>query len=313
MPSLNELQQTARTELNATLTQGLDDLSQYQIVTFTKYLRKVLPLDGFVFWVKASIVSDDPDPEPDTVEVKGYLHLTTESIQDDEQLYNRNVVTLTAQSDIDPFNDIGPDVLYIGEFYGIQFSFSRRTGLNEPARLYHYTGEAVYPHMRSQIINSADDIDLSDVVVSSSLPIWLGLNDYMPMFPAMLSTQNLSPPYATVKCSNTLPVAGAFYLDEQKNQYQLVCEDVTISVTGLRNSAIEDFLLAVQQYTLSDTAEMGVMNIPVVQDERVTQNELNILAMRKTIKFKVNYYQQRMRNVARQLITSAIPAIYPEK
>lgn len=313
MPSLNELQQTARTELNATLTQGLDELSQYQIVTFTKYIRKVLPLDGFVFWVKASIVSDDPDPEPDTVKVKGYLHLTTESIQDDEQLYDRNVVTLTAQSDIDPFNDIGHDVLYIGEFFGIQFSFSRRTGLNEPARLYHYTGEAVYPHMRSQIINSADDIDLSDVVVSSSLPIWLGLNDYMPMFPAMLSAQNLSPPYATVKCSNTSPVAGAFYLDEQQNQYQLVCEDVTISVTGLRNSAIEDFLLTVQQYTLSDTAEMGVMNIPVVQDERVTQNELNILAMRKTIKFKVNYYQQRMRNVARQLITSAIPAIYPEK
>jgi len=58
---------------------------------------------------------------------------------------------------------------------------------------------------------------------------------------------------------------------------------------------------------------MGVMNIPVVQDERVTQNELNIIAMRKTIKFKVNYYQQRMRNVARRLITSAIPSIYPEK
>ena len=51
----------------------------------------------------------------------------------------------------------------------------------------------------------------------------------------------------------------------------------------------------------------------VVQDERVTQNELNIIAMRKTIKFKVNYYQQRMRNVARRLITSAIPSIYPEK
>nr|WP_245168511.1 hypothetical protein [Enterobacter roggenkampii] len=41
--------------------------------------------------------------------------------------------------------------------------------------------------MRSQIINSADDIDLSDVVVSSSLPVWLALSQYMPMFPAMLS------------------------------------------------------------------------------------------------------------------------------
>ncbi|NCB57449.1 MAG: hypothetical protein EOM46_08045 [Gammaproteobacteria bacterium] len=313
MPSLSELQQTAVTELNATLTQGLDDLSQFQVVPFTKYIRKVLPLDGFVFWIKASILSDDPDPEPDTKDVKGYLHLTTESIQDDEQLYDRNVVTFTAQADIDPFNDIGTDVLYIGEFFGIQFSFSRRTGLNEPANLYHYTGEAIFPYMRSQIINSVDDIDLNDVVVSSSLPVWLSLSQYMPMFPAMLSTQNLSPPYATVKCANTSPIAGAFYLDEKQNQYQLVSEDVTISVTGLRNASVEDFLRYVQDYTLTDVAEMGVMNIPVVQDERVTQNELNIIAMRKTIKFKVNYYQQRMRNVSRQLISTAIPSIYAEK
>ncbi|EPN8209667.1 hypothetical protein ACT3PL_004495 [Yersinia enterocolitica] len=312
MPSLAELQKTAQTELNAALTQGLDDISLSEVVTFTKYIRKVLPLDGFVFWVKASILTDDTDPEPDTVDVKGYLHLTTETIQDDEQLYDRNVVTFTAQSDIDPFNDIGSDVLYIGEFYGIQFSFSRRTGLNEPANLYHYTGEAVYPHMRSQIINSAEDIDLTDVVVSSSLPIWLGLNQYMPMYPAMLSIQNISPPFATVRCSNVTPVAGSFYLDEKNNQYQLVSEDVTISVTGLRNAAIEDFLRYMQQYTISDDAEMGIMNIPVVQDERVTQNELNVIAMRKTIKFKINYYQQRMRNVARKLVISVIPSIYPE-
>ena len=71
MPSLSELQQTAKTELNATLTQGLDDLSRFQVVTFTKYIRKVLPLDGFVFWVKASVLSDDPSSEPDTVDVKG--------------------------------------------------------------------------------------------------------------------------------------------------------------------------------------------------------------------------------------------------
>ncbi|EAP3677177.1 hypothetical protein EAP82_24405, partial [Salmonella enterica] len=295
MPSLSELQQTAKTELNATLTQGLDDLSRFQVVTFTKYIRKVLPLDGFVFWVKASVLSSAPDSEPDTVNVKGYLHLTTESIQDDEQLYDRNVVTFTAQADIDPFNDIGSDVLYIGEFFGIQFSFSRRTGLNEPANLYHYSGEAIFPYMRSQIINSADDIDLADVVVSNSLPIWLSLSQFMPMYPAMLSVQNLVPPYATVKCGEPSPVAGAFCLDEKQNQYQLVSEDVTITVTGLRNAAIEDFLRYVQDYTLSDKAEMGVMNIPVIQDERITQNELNIIAMRKKVKFKVNYYQQRMR------------------
>ncbi|EDB9085326.1 hypothetical protein BEU93_14460 [Salmonella enterica subsp. enterica serovar Newport] len=312
MPSLSELSQ-AKTELNASLVQGLDDISRSASVTFTKYVRKVLPLDGFVFWVKASVLADDPDTEPDTKEVKGYLHLTTESIQDEEQLYDKNVVTFTAQADIDPFNDIGSEVLYIGEFYGIQFAFSRRSGLNEPANIYHYTGHAIYPHMMSQIINSADDIDLADVVVSNSLPIWLSLSQFMPMYPAMLSVQNLVPPYATVKCGEPSPVAGAFWLDEKQNQYQLVSEDVTITVTGLRNAAVEDFLRYVQDYTLSDKAEMGVMNIPVIQDERITQNELNIIAMRKKVKFKVNYYQQRMRNVARRLITSAIPSIYVEK
>lgn len=311
MPSLSELN-NAKTELNAALTDGLDDLSRYQVVTFTRYIHKVLPLDGFVFWVKASL-TDVADPAQDTVQVKGYLHLTTETIQNDEQLFDRNVVTFTAQSDIDPFNDIGSDVLYIGEFFGLQFSFSRRIGLNEPANLYHYTGEAIFPHMRSQIINSADDIDLTDVVVSSSLPIWLTLNQYMPMYPAMLSSQNISPPFATVKCSNTTPIAGAFYLDDQQNQYQLVSEDVTLSLTGLRNAQTLDFLRYVQDYTLRDDAEMGVMNIPVVQDERVTQNELNIIAQRKTIKFKVNYYQQRMRNVARKLVAFSIPSISPEK
>ena len=34
-------------------------------------------------------------------------------------------------------------------------------------------------------------------------------------------------PYATVKCSDPVPVAGAF-TDEKSNQYQLVSEDVTI-------------------------------------------------------------------------------------
>lgn len=311
MPSLSELN-NAKTELNAALTDGLDDLSRYQEVMFTRYIRKVLPLDGFVFWVKASL-TDVADPTQDAVQVKGYLHLTTETIQNDEQLYDRNVVTFTAQSDIDPFNDIGSNVLYIGEFFGLQFSFSRRIGLNEPANLYHYTGEAIFPHMRSQIINSADDIDLTDVVVSSSLPIWLTLNQYIPMYPAMLSSQNISPPFATVKCSNTTPIAGAFYLDDQQNQYQLVSEDVTLSLTGLRNAQTMDFLRYVQDYTLRDDAEIGVMNIPVVQDERVTQNELNIIAQRKTIKFKVNYYQQRMRNVARKLVAFSIPSISPEK
>jgi hypothetical protein len=74
----------------------------------------------------------------------------------------------------------------------------------------------------------------------------------MPMYPAMLSSQNISPPFATVKCSNTAPIAGAFYLDEQQNQYQLVSEDVTLSSLAC---AMPDagFPAYVQDYTLAMT------------------------------------------------------------
>ena len=47
---LSELQ-NAKTELNATPDSRVWMIwSRFQVVTFTKYIRKVLPLDGFVFW-----------------------------------------------------------------------------------------------------------------------------------------------------------------------------------------------------------------------------------------------------------------------
>lgn len=311
MPTINELS-TAKTELNAALTEGLDDISRFEVVTFTKYVRRVLPLDGFVFWLNTALVNDDG--KPTTQPVKGYIHLTTDSIQEEEQLYDRNSVIFTAQSKIDNFNETGGDELYIGEFYGVRFAFSRRYGWNDPANLYHYSGHAIYPQMASQIIDSADDIDINDVVVSSSLPIWLNMRaPGVPLYPAMLSPDNFLPPFATVKCSMADSLASSYFLDKNSNQSQLVSEEVKISFTGLRNAAIMDFVRYVTEYTLSDDAELGIMNIPVVQDERVPQNELNVLAQRKTITFKVNYYQARVREVARKLILKAIPNLMLSK
>jgi len=308
MPSISELSK-AKTELNAILEDGVSDISQDQRVEFTKYVRKVLPLDGFVFWVNSALVNDDGKPTTKTVE--GYIHLSTSSIQDETELYDQNAVIFTAKESIDDFNEVGADVLYIGTFFGVRFAFSRRTGLNTPADLYHYFGHAIYPLMESQIIDTQNDLDLENVVVSSSLPIWMGMTaSGIQLFPAMLSDQNLIPPYATVKCSDASGLASSYYLDKDSNQYQLAKETVKIFFTGLRNAAILDFLRYVTEYTLSPTAKLGITNIPIVQDERVPQNELNAIAQRKVITFEVNYYQHLMRETARKLILKAIPNIY---
>lgn len=305
MPTINELS-NAKSELNAALEEGLDDISQSQSVEFTQYVRRVLPLDGFVFWVNSALINADGEATKKTVE--GYIHLSTSSIQDEEELYDKNAVIFTAKEKIDDFNEVSGEILYIGEFFGVRFAFSQRTGLNTPADIYHYFGHAIYPQMNSQIVDVAEDLDLGTPIVSSSLPVWLSMTDSgVTLFPAMLSESNLTPPYATIRCSKVTGIAGGYYLDVNSDQYQLVQEEVKINFTGLRNDDIQNFWRYVNDYTLRNDAEFGIMNIPVVQDERVPQNELNVIAMRKTVTFQINYYQGLMREVARKVIVSAIP------
>lgn len=287
------------------LVEGLNDLDNMEQWTFYKYVRRVLPLDGYVFWVKAGLIDGDTSEGPESVTLKGYLHLTTDSLQDDEEIYDKNIVTFTATEKIDPFNAADNTVMYIAEFYGLKFAFDMRHGLNAPADLYHYTGEAVYPRMLTQFIDEGNKLDLENVVVSSSLPIWMGLNTSYPIYPAKLADQNQAPPYISIKCKSPRPIAGAYSLGPTGEQTQLVREEVEITLTGLRNNEAMDFIRLVTEYTLSKSAEMGVMNTPVIEDKRDNQNEFNILAMRKVIAFDVNYYQTRMRDVARKLILKA--------
>jgi hypothetical protein len=47
--------------------------------------------------------------------------------------------------------------------------------------------------------------------------------------------------------------------------------------------------------------------MPVIRDEKRTQTELGVIAMKKTFDIEVNYYQTRINNLARQFIQSAIP------
>lgn len=318
MPTLDEAAAKVNTQLSSVLDTAIETISSRQEIVFQLYVKQVLPLDGWIYWVNASILSPDllasmGITRPLTFSARGSLHRQSINSQTDESVQAINTIIFTSEDKIDELNSNGQPTLYLGSYDGTQFAFSRMNSRYTQADIFHYVGDAVLSTMRDQIINNTSDIDLSDVVVSSSLPIWMGLNKYMTIYPAMLADQNMTPPFATAKCSNPKPVAGGYYLDNESNQSQLVSEDVVISITGLKNAAAMDFIRYVNEYTQSPSAEFGITNIPFIQDERVPQNELNAIAMRKTIKFEINYYQSRVRNIARQLITSVIPAINAEK
>lgn len=317
-----------QSQLNAALKEGIETIDRTQIVTFTKYVRVILPLDGYVFWLKADIVSpsalinasainsagvDQPPrivtPAP-TIQVRGSLHYSTTRRQEQDEVFDQNQVVFTAEQDLDPFNEAGPAVLYIAQFDGLQFAFSQRRPLYVQAGIYHYVGDVVYPAMATQIVNTRDGFDTADVVVSNSLPIWLALNQYMPVFPSFLLPPNTLPPYATVHIApeTTGALSAAPLIDGTGSHFQLASERVKVTIYGLRNFNAMDYLDYVLQYSL-DSDAIGIMNIPTVRDEKRTQLEFATLAQKKSVEFEINYYQTRARDIARQLITAAVATV----
>lgn len=315
-----------QSQLSSSLKAGLDVIDRSQVVTFTKYVKVVLPIDGFVFWVKADLLSpsallnaaalnfvafNEPQavitPAP-TIKVQGSLHYATDHRQNEDETVDVDRVVFTSESEIRPFNEIGPMVMFIGEFDGLRIVFSQRQSFYQQAGIYHYAGDAVYPAMESQIIDDPQDFDARTLVVSNSLPIWLSLSKFMPVYPSFAVPDNTVPPYATahIPPDSTEAIQAAPSFDRYSTHSQLVKEKVRITIYGLRNFNALDFQDYVFQYSL-DTDVIGVMNMPVIRDEKRTQAELTILAMKKSIEFEVNYYQTRARDVARQLILSCIP------
>ena len=316
-------------QLNSALEAGIDAINQGQVITFTKYVRVILPLDGFVFWVRADILSPgalmnaslynvpeygEPPvtitPAP-TQSIGGYLHWTTDSVQEETEVFDRSNVVFTAKEDIDNFSETGQNVLYLGEFEGIRFAFSRRSGFNRQADIYHYSGEAVNPALSTQIIDDPQQLDTRNVIVSNSLPIWLEINKFMPVYPSFLIDPNMVPPYAAVHIDNSTQQALQLTPAKDRNgtQWQLVQEKVTITLYGARNFNALDYVDHVLDLTLSSRPRFGVTNIPIPQDVKRIQNEINAIAMKKVIPFEINYYQTRVRELARKLILKAIPTV----
>ena len=313
----------AKPELAAGLATGVNTLSLNQTVTFTLYIKMVLPLDGYVFWVNAALLTDtalynaaqynrleydnyDTPLPKRVIEVQGSLHQSIETQMLEDRNVSVNRMTFTALSEVDDFNTVNPQMMYIADAFDQRFAFTNRNDFYKQADLYHYVGHAVYSVMTPQIIDSMTGFDTESVIVSNSLPVWLTLNKYFPMYPSYLVPNNLKPPYAAVHIepSRTEAIQAAPRVFPNSSTYQLTKDTVKITIYGERNAAAIEFQNYVLDYSLNYD-KIGIMNMPIIRDEKMTQTEFGIIAQKKTIEFEVSYYQQNIRDVAIQYIRSA--------
>lgn len=336
MTEANELL-GADTAMGSDLLEGLRTLSLNQKVRFNLYGRVVLPVDGFVFWVRANLLSqpaltgllsteqlaavEEAEDKQPFFEVAGSLHYAADVRQEEAENYAANRVVFTTEADVQRLNQIAPGTMWIGEFEGLRFGFSNVSTRYRQADLWHYSGFAIYPDQFPNVIDSVTQFSAAQVV-SNSLPAWLAIVGYAPpwafwgplpaLFPSFLVPNNQRPPFATVHVhpDGTRGLASAPTIDPITSSHTQLCADnVRITLWGVRNDQALDFVDAVNQYSL-DTAAIGIMNVPVVRDEKRTQAELGVLAQKKVLDFEVSYLQHRMNEVAKKVIKSSIPNFY---
>ncbi|KGC12896.1 hypothetical protein DM48_372 [Burkholderia gladioli] len=308
MPSIAESLGT-QSQLASTLAAGVDQISQSQEITFTRYSQSVLASDGYVFWVNTG----------QTQTVKGSLHQVTDQQQNEDETIDINRIIFTALDPIDDFNTVAPTDLFIGEIDGIKFSFNARGSLYRQANLYHYVGNAVYPALASQLIDSAADLPAGPIV-SNSLPIWLAQSTpQLPIYPSYLVPANVVPPYVVAHIEpdateapsfpdyvwpgTVVPNSGGSPLHNLPSS-QLAKDRVRLTMYGLNNQQAIQFYASLIDYSLN-TDNFGFGNSPAIKDAKRTQSELNVIAMKKTLDIDAWYFQTTSDAIARRLILEA--------
>lgn len=299
MPSISEGQANP---LQATLQAGIDVLSQHQEIVFTQYHQLVLPTDGCIFWAKTV----------NTMAVQGSLHFSGDQSQSEDETLGMSHIIFSSEKEINAFTNIEPATMWIGEYDGTRFAFNHKKNFYQQSGLWHYMGDAIYAAMSSQFLESAADFDNIIPVVSNSLPIFLALNKFFPIYPSFLVPANTPPPYAVVHIdpASTQAIQSAPLIDSFSAHHQLATDEVKITIYGERNTSALDFQDYLFQNSV-DSDDWGLMNCPVIQDEKRTQSEYGIIAQKKTFTMKVSYYQTRANDIARQLILSSIVKFYP--
>ncbi|MCO4880239.1 hypothetical protein [Paraburkholderia caribensis] len=309
-----------QTPLADALKTGVETISYNQSVTFTLYKKYILPVDGYVFWIKQY----DSTGAPVTMEVKGSLHYVTEQNQRVDESVAINHMIFTAEQEIQGFQTVEPTTTWIGvpdiskdpNAGEILFAFNQRGSYYQQAGLHHYTGTAVYATFRTQILDSADEIP-TFAILSNSIPLFMaltGTTDIRYPYPAFLASnsfevhpeflnpENTQPPYITIEVLGTesLQVVAGPYTEATSGGHvstraQLCTDMVRIHLWGfdnLRATQYLDYLMAyMQDYGDAENAMGLVDSMPVIRDTPKTQSELGIRAQKKVIDLKVSYYQ----------------------
>lgn len=308
--------------LASLLAEGVNVLDANQTIEFTLYQKYVLPADGFVYWINCNLphVANEGEPSPKKL-VKGALHFSTELQQEEESTISLNTIVFTALAPCDLFQQINPQYMYLATWMEARFSFSTQGKYFQQADLQHYVGTAVTAVMNTQIIDTQEQMDAISLTVTNSLPIWLAMPAYVPpypgficpikkIFPSFLVPENEPPPYASIHIEDTEALVQTAMLGPRLTSSQLSRETVKVIMYGVNSDDCVTFLNFVTQYSY-DWNYIGMSNMPIIRDEKLTQPEIQTIAQKKSIEFKINYVQTAVRDVARQFIEKFKVTYYP--
>jgi hypothetical protein len=85
---------------------------------------------------------------------------------------------------------------------------------------------------------------------------------------------------------------------------QLAKDHVRLTLYGFNNQTAIQYLVSLIEYSV-DSNNFGFGNSPAIKDQKRTQSELNVIAMKKTIDIDAWYFQATADAIARRLILSA--------
>jgi len=313
MPTLEELS-AAGGPWHDALAAGIADISQATTVCFTIYQKIVLPLDGYVFWIRTG-----------GFEQPGSIHYAATRVQEESETRARNTVIFTTQEQVQDLNAQDSQTLVIGEIGDQRYAFGRYGWFYPQAGVWHYQGDGINPSMATQLVDDSSQLDPSKVIVSGSLPAWLKLVSYLPvwvtwpknrnpqitLYPSYLVPDNQEPPYGAVHIEPAEALQDIPWLSQKYSHYQLTREHVRITLYGCNNEIAADLLDLILQYS-DDYNAFGLMSMPTIRDEKMPWSEGMVIAQRKTIELDVSYVQTRINDIARQLILEATVQIMPE-